>query len=432
MLERWTRAVIRFRSAVLVGWLAVLLAGTWASARLPDLLSNSFDVPGTDSDRARALLARQFGERPDGVFTVVFPVRHPSDPALQDRLKRRVERAAGAVPTGHVGIVGTGGGIVVVDLDTTLGLQRAKRHTGALRQALDAQPGPRPLVTGQPAIQHDLDPVFAGDLRRGEAIAVPAALVVLVLVLGLSLAVLIPFVVAACTIAATLVVVYALAHELSMVSYVTNLVELIGLGLAIDYSLLVVHRFREEVAQGATSDDAVVRTVATAGRAVVASGLAVAAGLGLLLLMPVPLLRSMGVGGLLIPLASIAAALSLQPALLSLLGRRAARGRAPEADVETGFWARHARSIMRRPRAYLTVGAAVLVCLAVPAVTLDLTPGSFSALPASPEAMRGLALLRNGVGRGAVTPTQIVVDAAAHGRARAGPIRAAIERLAEE
>jgi RND superfamily putative drug exporter len=430
MLERWTRGVVRFRGAVILCWLAILVAGAWTSTRLPDLLSNSFDVPGTDSDRARTLLAQHFGERPDGAFIVVFPVRHPSDRALQDRLRRRVERAATAVPTAHVGIVGTGGRIVFVEVDTTLDLQQAKRHTPALRRALDRQRGPRGLVTGQPAIQHDLDPVFASDLRLGEAIAVPAALAVLVAVLGFSLAVLVPFVVAACTIAATLIVVYALAHELSMVTYVTNLVELIGLGLAIDYSLLVVHRFREEVARGAATDDAIARTAATAGRAVVASGLAVAAGLGLLLLMPVPLLRSMGVGGLLIPLASIAAALTLQPALLSLLGHRASRAREP--DVEHGFWARHARSIMRRPILYFAAGATVLVCLALPLVTLELTPGSFSDLPRSPEAMRGFALLRDGVGRGAVTPTHIVVDAGARGRARAQPTQAAIERLADE
>ena len=112
-----------------------------------------------------------------------------------------------------------------------------------------------------------------------------------------------------------------------MVGYVTNLVELIGLALAIDYSLLIVHRFREELGRGLDVADAVPRTMATAGRSVVFSGLAVAAGLAVLLLLPVPFLRSMGVGGLLIPLLSIAAALTLQPVLLSLLGRRVgARG----------------------------------------------------------------------------------------------------------
>ena len=429
MPDRWTRAVLRFRVAFLVGWLVVLLLGVWSSARLAPLLSNSFEVPGTDSERARALLADHFGERPDGVFTVVFPVSRPSDAVLRERLERRVERAAAVVPTARTGAAGTGGGIVFVEVATTLDLQHAKRHTDALRAALRG-PGPQALVTGQPAIQHDLDPIFAADLRRGELIAVPVSLLVLLAVLGLSLAVAIPFVVAACTIAATLTVVYALAHTVPMVTYVTNLVALIGLGLAIDYSLLVVHRFREELAGGGSVDDAVVRTVATAGRAVVASGLAVAAGLGLLLLVPVPLLRSMGVGGLLIPLASILAALTLQPALLSLLGRRVSR--APRRDVERGLWARHARSIMGRPLLCLVTGGGLLLAAALPLASLEVTPGSFSALPSSPEAMRGYALLRDGVGRGAVTPTHVVIDAGASGAARLPPARAAVERLVDD
>ena len=430
MHERWTRAVLRFRVVVLTAWLVVLLLGALSSARLAPLLSNSFDVPGSDSERAQSLMADHFGERPDGVFIVVFPVRSPSDRQLRARLRRRVERAARVVPTARTGTVGTGGGIVFVEVAATLDLQHAKRHTNALRRALRDGSGPPSLVTGQPAIQHDLDPIFAADLRRGELIAVPAALLVLLAVFGLSLAVAIPFVVAACTIAATLIVVFALAHAVPMVTYVTNLVALIGLGLAIDYSLLVVHRFREELAAGGSVDDAVVRTMATAGRAVVASGLAVAAGLGLLLLMPVPLLRSMGVGGLLIPLASILAALTLQPSLLSLLGRRAARSH--RRGVEHGVWARLARSIMRRPVVFLLTGGALLLAAAAPLAWLEVTPGSLSALPESPEAMRGYALLRDRVGRGAVTPTHIVIDTGAPGRARLQPTREAVERLVDD
>ena len=251
-------------------------------------------------------------------------------------------------------------------------------------------------MTGQPAIQRDLDRVFARDLRRGQAIALVVALLVLVAVFGLSLAVAIPFVFAACTIAGTLLVVWALAHTLSMVAYVTNLVELIGLALAIDYSLLIVHRFREELAGGLPVADAVPRTMATAGRAVVVSGLAVAAGLAVLLFLPVPFLRSMGVGGLLIPLVSIAAALTLQPVLLSLLGSRIG-GRAPAA--EGGFWARLARTIMRRPVVFLAAGTAVLLVLAVPTLAIELSPGSFSSLATKQPSTVGLGLLRDEIGR---------------------------------
>ena len=403
MLERWALLVVRFRVAVVALWLVLLVAGAGAASRLTPLLANSFSVPGTDSERARVLLERHFGERPDGTFTLVERTRHPSRETVQAAFARRVARAARAVPGGSAGKVRTGGGIVFADVTTSLDLQHAKRHTHALRQAVRGEP--RIDVTGQPAIQADLDPIFDEDLHRGEAFALPLTLLVLVSLLGLSLAVLVPFAVAACTIFTTLLLVYAIAHEVSMVAYVRNLVELIGLGLAVDYSLLVVHRFREEVADAPRVEDAVARTLATAGRAVSFSGGAVALGLGLLLLVPVPFIRSMGIGGLLIPLVSVAAALTLLPALLSLGGRRFGRG----ARADTGRWAAFARTVMRRPLVFLAAGVVVLGALGLPALGLRLTPGSLTGLPSSTESVRGFDLLRDGLGGGIVTPTHVVV-----------------------
>ena len=447
MPERWTRAVLRFRVPILLCWLAVLGVGVVASIRLPALLSNTFTVPGTDSDRARVILARAFGERPDGVFTVVFRVPRPSDRAVRARLRHELETAAALVPTGSAGSLQSGGGILFGNIDTTLDLQHAKRYTTVLRRYLRSTGGPPAYVTGQPAIQHDLEPVLRVDLRRGEAIALPIALLVLVAVLGLCWAVLIPFGFAACTITLTLTVLYIIAAHFSMVSYVTNLVELIGLGLAVDYSLLIVSRFREELERDDSTDDAIVRTMRTSGRAVVFSGITVAIGLALLLLVPVPFIRSLGIGGFLVPLASIAAAATLQPALLSLAGRRGVR-RVPVAaylrrigihlpvlpgtiDLDSGFWARLARAIMRRPVAFLTVGTAIMLAAAAPAFFLRVTPGSISALPQFPESVRGLTLLRDRAGAGALTPTEIVVDARAPGRAGSQPVHAAIERLGD-
>jgi len=449
VLERWVRTVLRFRVPVLLAWLAVLVVGAVSSQRLPGRLSISFDVPGTESARAGQILARSFGERPDGSFTVVFPVQGTSGRTLRLRARARVLRAASAVPTGHAGTLRDGDGILYATIDTTLGLQAAARYTDAVRHRLQAPTGPAALVTGQPAIQHDLDPVISADLRRGESLAVPVALLVLLVVLGLSLATAIPFLVAACTIAATLGAVYALAHTLTMATYLPILVELIGLALAIDYSLLVVHRFREEIEREPSTEEAVVRTMATAGRTVLSSGFAVAIGLALLLFMPVPFIRSMGIGGLLIPLASMAAMLTLQPVLLSLLGRRGVR-RLPVAAflrdrlelplprlpgthaLEQGLWARLARTIMRRPVVFLCGASALLVAAAIPSLFMQLTPGSLSGLPSSLESTRGYTLLRRGIGPGVITPTQIVVDGGAPGKARDPAVEAAVNRLGDE
>ena len=429
LLGRWTLLVLRFRWLVLVGWVAVVAGGAYTSVLLPAQLANSFAVPGTDSDRADAVLARDFGLRPEGTFTVVFPVRHSSDRHVQQRIHARLERAAHVLPGGRVGTVRGGGGVVYGELESSLSLQQAKAYSDDLRRAV----GSRALVSGQPAIQHDLDPQLADDLRRGEAIALPLALLVLAFVLGLSLALAIPFVFAACTIAGTLAVLYATAHLLSVTSYATNLVELIGLGLAIDYSLLIVCRYREELRQSVSREEAVVRTMASAGRAVVFSGIAVAIGLSLLLFVPVPFIRTMGLAGLLIPLVSIAAALTLQPVLLSFFSRRAIAGvRLPRAARrEREPWAALARTIMRRPVFVLVPAIAVLLVAAAPALYLRLTPGALASLPQSTEAMRGLDALGNAFGPGALTPTEIVVDSGTAGGARQPDVRGAVARLTD-
>jgi RND superfamily putative drug exporter len=436
--ERWTLLVLRFRWPVLACWLAVLAGGVYASLLLPSHLATSFAVPGTDSARAEAALVRDFGERPEGTFTVVFHVRHSSDKQLQGRLRRRLERGARVLPGGRLGSFRVSGGVVYGELETRLGLQQAKGYTEPLRRALQSRDGPTALVSGQPAIQHDLDPRLASDLRRGEALALPLALLVLAVVLGLSLALAIPFLFAACTIAGTLSVLYGATRLVAITPYATNLVELVGLGLAVDYSLLVVCRYREELEQRRGREEALVRTMAGAGRAVVFSGLAVAIGLALLLFVPVPFIRTMGLAGLLIPLVSIAAALTLQPALLSFCGRRALTGwrlsrflprRQPRRRREP--WAALARAIMRRPLAVLVPTTALLLAAAAPILFLRLSPGSLSSLPRSMAATQGLVVLRNGFGPGALTPTEIVVDAGSAGAARRPAVHAAVTRLTD-
>jgi uncharacterized membrane protein YdfJ with MMPL/SSD domain len=448
-MERWTRWMIRYRWAVVAVWLVVLIAGFGASSKLSALLSNTFTMPGTDSERARTILKDRYGDRSDGAFTVVFRVPNAGDPALRQKLQGDLARAAEEVPSGKARPLTPGGEHVVYgDIVSTLSIADAKGHTDEVLRALPHRDGVQSFVTGQAAIQHDLDPIFNEDLKKGELlIALPVAIAILLVVFGLSAAVTIPLLFAACTIMGTLGAVYLIAHEVTMATYVTNLVQLIGLGIAIDYSLLIVYRFREELTRIESKDEAIVRTMETAGRAVIFSGATVAIGLALLLFMPSPFMRSMGIGGFLIPLVSLLAASTLQPALLSLYGRggikRAGvaeflrtRLRLPlprfagTEDIDRGMWARLAHAIMRRPSVFLAGGAALLIAVAIPAFALKLTPGSASGIPQHPQAVHGFNILRQAVGPGALSPTQIVVDAGAPGRARDPSVQQSIDTLA--
>jgi putative drug exporter of the RND superfamily len=448
-MERLTRLMIRYRWAVVAVWLVVLLGGGYASTKLSGLLANTFTVPGTDSERVRTVLSRDFGDRSDGSFTVVFQGPNAADPALRKRLQTKLDRAAHVVPTGQAHQLRVGGpDLLYGDVSSTLKLSDAKGYTDDLLRAVGQPPAGRAYVTGAAAIQHDLDPIFNSDLARGESIALPIALLVLIAVFGLSWAITIPFLFAGSTIMGTLGIVYLLAHELTMATYVTNLVQLIGLGIAIDYSLLIVYRFREELERPGSVDDAIVRTMATAGRAVIFSGATVAIGLALLIAMPIPFMRSMGIGGFLIPLVSIAAAATLQPALLSLYGRRGVkrvhvaqfmreRLRVPlptlpgTTDPERGFWARLAHAIMRRPVVFLALGSALLIGAALPAFALQLTPGTVQGIPRHPQAVHGFDLLTKAVGPGVVSPSQVLVDAGPGGNVLAPSTQQAIGRFIE-
>jgi RND superfamily putative drug exporter len=205
---------------------------------------------------------------------------------------------------------------------------------------------------------------------------------------------------------------------MDMAIYVTNIVTLIGFAIAIDYSMLVVFRYREELERHEDAHAALVETMSTAGRATLFSGLTVAVGLGLLVFMPVPFMRSMGVGGVLVPIVSIIASATFLPALLAVMGRGVNRFRViPRRVLErraaqdaTGGWHRFAMAIMRRPFLWGGLAAAVLVALALAATDLHLTAGDNRGIPITTEAARGLKIMESTLGPGALAPQQVVID----------------------
>ena len=401
-MARWARTMIRFRWAVLAVWLAAFVAAGMASAGLSDLLTNRFVLPGAESDKARNVLQDHFGQKPEGSFSIV--VKTSGDAAtLVPQVEAAAQRAAKALPTGKVASVSAvSEDVVSATIVSSLDPADAKGHTDEMRQAAGTIPGAELYVTGQSAVEHDLDPVMNNDLKVGELfIAIPIAMVILIFVFG-SLAFLLPFMLAAAAIPVTLGILWIFANFMDLSTYLTNLVMLIGLGIAVDYSLLMVYRYREEHRAGLSREDAVVRTMETAGRAVIFSGTAVAIGLALMLAMPLPFMRGFGLAGLLIPLVSVLAAMTLLPALLYWLEDRLDRVRLiPKSvqerrwDHERGFWARLAGAIMRRPVLFATGTIVLLLAAAGPVTQLSLTPGLEHGVPQNLEAVRGLNVLED-------------------------------------
>jgi uncharacterized membrane protein YdfJ with MMPL/SSD domain len=438
-MERLTRFVLRHRFAVLVAWVVVFGVCGLASSQLADLLTNRFTLPGTDTRRAEVILEERFGQRSTGAFTIVVRSAGSGEFAaerLVPQVRAAAERAAAELPTGRVvSVEPVADDVVAAQIVSNLEPADSKGRTDEMREAAGTIPGAEIYVTGQAAIEHDLDPVFADDLAKGELIAVPIALLILVFTFG-TLAFLLPFAFSLVTIPTTLGIIWIFANFMELTTYLTNLVTLIGLGIAIDYSLLVVYRYREELRRGASREDAIVKTMATAGRAVVFSGTAVAIGLALLLFMPLPFMRGFGVGGLIIPAISVLAAVTFLPVILSLVGKPLDRVRLlpkrwieHRGDHERGFWAVLAGFIMRYPKLVASTTAAFLILLALPVLTLELGPGSNEGIPRDLEAVRGYDILTDAVGAGATAPTAIVVDTGRAGGAGDPAIARALAEL---
>ncbi len=421
MLARWTRSVVRWRYLVLALWLVGAFAGLAGYHQLGSRLTTSLAVPGSASARADSILINRFGENIEGAITVVVP-HLPT--ARADRVaEARLARAIARVPSLHVVEEQALGGLLLTDLESRDSLNQATGAVASLRAALVQADLPTALVTGPAALQADVTPILRGDLARGELLALGAALVLLIGVLGVSLAVLLPFLVAGATVAVALGVVDLLAGNILMVLYVPNVVALIGLGLGLDYSLLMVHRFRAELTRSSDAD-AIVTTMASAGRTVVLSGGVVAIGLATMLVVPVPLVRSLGAAGLVVPLVALVAALTLQPALLSVVGRRGVathgpRGLLEPRDPGNGAFARLARSVVAHPRTVLASALLGLGIIAGASAGLSLTPGSLTAIPPSMPSTRAIALVDRTIGPGILTPLEVLIDTGRADGARA-------------
>ncbi|HEV2924119.1 MAG TPA: MMPL family transporter [Solirubrobacteraceae bacterium] len=434
----WTRFVVAHRRRVLATWIILLVLGGWATSGLGKLLTNRFSVPGSDAERGLNILRSRFHERSDGAFTLV--VQSNGQTVNFATAESAAQRAAGQITGGKAGPPRLAApNVAYIQIATPLQAADAKNYTSRMRAAIGALPGARTYLTGFPALSHDLQPLYANDLTKGEAIAVPIALIVLLFMFGTLGAVVVPFAFAFVTLPTTLGLVWVIAHLGNMAEYVTNIVTLIGLAIAIDYSMLVVFRYREQLNAGDSPQEALETTMATAGRATLFSGLTVAIGLALLLLMPLPFMRSMGAGAVLIPLISIAASATFLPALLSLLGARVNRLRVVprrllerRASGAPGMWSRLAHSIMRHPVVYLLGASSVLIALAIPALQLHLTGGDNRGTPRGTEASNGLYLLESTIGPGPLAPHQVVIETGTPGGANAAATTAAEVRLIGE
>ena len=434
-MANWTKAIIKHRLAVLATWLILIVIGGFSAGNLNQHLTTSLTVPNSDSAKAEEILLTNFGENLEGSFTIFYKFKEASDPEIAD-YKLKISEAVAEIPTARITQIRAISGVLFASVTTNYSLIEAAKYTDELRQSLVKQGLSEAMVTGPPAINSDVSPVLDQDLRRGQLIAITLALLFLLLVLGLSWAVLIPFIFAAATISLSISLIYLIAQQFLMVLYLPNIVELIGLGLAIDYSLLILYRFRRELNanEDAEVSSAIERTMQSAGRTVMTSSLTVAFGLATLLLLPIPFMRSLGIAGLIVPFASLLAALTLQPALLSYFGKHLAApvkfaGLLAKKDLQNNAWAKIAGFSIKWPKRVFAISFASLLLLGSGAFWLQLTPSAITALPQNLESAKALSLVTSSAGPGVITPAVIMVDFGKPGLATSASTTAARKAL---
>jgi putative drug exporter of the RND superfamily len=420
--DRLGRFVVRRARLVIGAWAALLLLALPLAPQVPGALSaGGFILDDLESARAKAVLEEELGA-PPSALVVVFssPTLEAGTPAFE----LAVAEAMRDIPDApHVAAVvshlvqprqisadrHTAYDIVFLDLPP----DDSPDALPILRERLREAPGLEVELAGGPAFYGDVQEVSERDLQRSELISLPLAALALLLVFGSVVAAGVPLVVGGASVLVALALIFLVASVTPMSIFVLNLATLLGLGLGVDYSLLMTSRFREELAHRPDAPDAVadaVRvTVATAGRAVFFSGLTVLLGLVLFEFM---ILRSVGIAGAVVVGLAVVAALTLLPAVLTLLGRRIDRLAIRRVTVEPGAdgpWARLARRVMRRPFAVLVPTLLFLVLLGSPFLHVRFNAPDSSILPPDVPSRAAFDRLRQEFGEGEFAPLTLAV-----------------------
>ena len=403
-------------------WIAIVLCALPFAPQAPSALqAGGFDLPTLESARSRATLESELGAPPSAlVLSISSSTLTPGTIEFEAAAQRAVARVADAA---HV--VGSRSHLIAptqvnvekkIVYDVILLDLKPDDSPAALPgilAALTAVDGINVAIAGGPSFYADIQSVSETDLRRSELISLPLAAIVLLLVFGSAVAAGLPLAVGGATVIVALAAIFGVAQATRMSIFVLNLTTLLGLGLGVDYSLLLVSRFREELGRGAKVGDAVQRTVATAGRAVFFSGVTVMLGLAGLALFDFAILRSIGIAGALTVAIAVLSSVTLMPAILSLLGNRVNRfaiRRLGNGKVnERGPWARLARAVMRRPLAVALPTLALLIALGTPWLGVRFNAPDGSILPERVASRQALDALTVAFGEGSFSPMTAAV-----------------------
>jgi RND superfamily putative drug exporter len=442
-LARLGHFIAHHRRAVIGVWILLTVFGGFAAGQLTTRWYQSLSVPGKPAYEASQRTLKGLGVGDRAPSTVVF---HTSGDATKNRaIERAMQRSAAATPGAWTSSFFSTGDSMYVSRDrhTTFlqiyppGTARLDKLSGAKKVRAAAQRGLPAGITVNVTGRDALGEASTNGEAGGSGVLLEAviggvgALVILLFVFGTLPAVLMPIAVAIAAILNTFTLVWGLTYVTDVSIIVQFLIALVGLGVAIDYALLMIFRFRDELREGNDVESALVETMTHAGRSVIVSGSTVAIGLLAMVALPLPLLRSMGLGGMLIPLVSVLASLTLLPAMLAVLGERINRVRVmprrliDHGHPEDGAWGRWARFVLRHPVAVAAVGLAIVAVFAGLGTQLNPTEAQLKSFPGSGTAIAGRQMLADAhISPGVMKPLDVLVEHGGDPQAVAAKLRA--------
>ncbi|MYS84766.1 MMPL family transporter [Embleya scabrispora] len=429
MFERMAElAIRRSRLVLVVAAIAVALMGAAGAGAFGKLMGGGYDDPASQSTRAAEVIDKKFGGETNLILLVRAPQGGIDDPAAKQngralvadlKNEQSLDNVISYWDTDNPALRSKDGReamvLAHVKGDDTKRDENAKKlidaYTGSYKDALEVQAG------GGAAVNSDMGTQSGKDLVLAEAIAVPLTLLLLLVVFGNVVAALLPLIIGIIAIAGTFAELFVLGSVTDVSIFATNLTTALGLGLGIDYALLMVSRFREQLSAGASVDDAVRQTVNTAGRTVAFSAATVAAALGALLVFPQYFLRSFGYAGVGVVAIAAFSTLFVMPALFVVLGHRVNSGRMPWAKQgrsasRAPLWGRLARIVMRRPALTALPVLAVLLFAASPLLGITLGTPDERVLPESAQSRQVSTELRKNFDGNDAAAIHIVIDKA--------------------
>ncbi len=455
--------VERRRWLVLGAWLLVLVAALPFAARQTEhLTAGGFVVPGSGSEAVEQSIDRFEGAQRQSL-AVVLARRPGSTPADLRAQVDRVDRIAARRPHAELAAPAAAAAkrqaadasIVVVGLSLDGHPNEIADLAVDLRDDLGTEPvdGVQPYLVGQTALWAGMQDLSKKDLETAEATGFPIVLLILLAVFGSLAAAALPLLLGFASVMITGAAIFFLSQATDMSVFVTNVASMIGIGVAVDYSLFVLARYREEVLAGAEPAAARRTALRTSGVAVVFSGITVMVSMAGLFLVPSTTIRSMALGAIVVVAVSILAAVTLLPMLMRLFGRRVyqrgrialtlgvivrnlasiprRRGSTRPGAERPDFWQRWTDRLMGRPWLAAGASAGVLLVLAIPALSLQFGDGALRQFPKDNETRVGAELAARQAGPGASAPTQIVAELDA-GTTASADNRAALTRYARE